>query len=113
MSKPRQAPTESRCEFCHEPILWAEWMPNPNARTRKGAQFVPINPEPSDDRRARLAMTKREGDRPLVGEMSVGQTAGFRAAGNPIYIAHAKTCTEAHALIKKLAARNSAAATSR
>ncbi len=105
--KPKPAPVESRCEFCRNKILWAQWMPNPRARTERGPQYVPIDPEPSDHQFARLALTPREGDRPLVGEMTVGQTAGWRGAGKPVYIQHAKTCPNARDLIKKLAARNS------
>jgi hypothetical protein len=99
---------ESRCEFCRCKILWAQWMPNPRARTDKGPQYVPIDPEPSADQRARLALTVRTGDRPLVGEMTIGQATGWRAAGKGVYIQHAKTCARAKDLIKKLAARNSA-----
>jgi hypothetical protein len=110
----KQQPTASKCEFCSRPILWAEWIPNPNARTVKGPQFVPIEPEPSDDQRARLALTERQGDRPLVGKAeSWGKARAMRAAGRPIYIEHAKVCPNAHELVRKLAARNSAAAKSR
>lgn len=107
MTTTKPKATESRCEFCRSKILWAQWMPNPNARTVKGPQFVPIDPEPSDDQRARLAMTERTGDRPLVGEMTRGQAVGWRAAGKGVYIQHAKTCSSAKDLIRKLAARNS------
>lgn len=107
MTATKAPTTASRCEFCRQRILWAQWMPNPKARTVKGPEFVPIDPEPSTDQRARLALTERTGDRPLVGAMTIGQVSGWRAAGRPVYIQHAKTCTRAKDLIKKLAARNS------
>lgn len=106
MSRPKPVKVEARCEFCRERITWAEWMPNPRARTVKGPQYVPIDYEPSDDQRARLALTARPGDRPLVGTMSVGQTSGWRAAGKPVFIEHAKTCVKADAMKRKLASRN-------
>lgn len=97
----------ARCEFCRMPILWAQRMPNPRARTAKGPEFVPIDPDPSTDQRANLALTERTGDRPLVGEMTRGQITGWRAAGKHVFIAHAKTCVNAKELVRKIAARNS------
>jgi hypothetical protein len=88
----------ARCEFCGEPIVWAETHPNPNARTAKGQEpkLVPIDPEPTTDPRARLAVTTKEGwPRPRVGEMTYNAMRGYLDRGGKIYIQHVKTCTKA------------------
>jgi hypothetical protein len=95
----------AHCEFCREQIVWCEWMPNPRARTKKGPQLVPVDPEPND-RIGLLVMTPRPGDRPLVGEMSRNQAAGYREHGCHTYVQHIKTCTKADELKRKVVARN-------
>lgn len=96
----------AQCEFCREVIVWAEWVHNPRARTKKGPQIVPIDPEPND-RIGKLVLTPRKGDRPLVGEMSVNQAAGYREHGGHTYVQHVKTCVKADELKRKIVARNS------
>lgn len=83
-----------RCEFCREDIAWVETFENPNARTPAGQvpKRVPIDPRPT--RIGTLALTHTE-QGPRVGEMKHGQAAGFRAAGQPTFIRHIKTCSRA------------------
>jgi hypothetical protein len=95
----------AHCEFCREAIIWAEWMPNPRARTNRGPQLVPLDFEPAE--RGRIALTERKGDRPLAGEMSRNQAAGYRnSTGKPLYVQHAKTCVKADELRRKIVARH-------
>lgn len=104
-AKPTQSSTGlplAECEFCHEPIVWAETFPNRAARTAEGREpkLVPIDPEPTTDQRANLAVTQRPQGRPQVGEMRHGQAAGYREAGGKVYIRHVKTCTKAAEMLR-------------
>jgi hypothetical protein len=98
------------CEFCRAPIVWARELDNPNARTPEGkiGKLVPIDPEPSTDPRANLALSPPSGTHPQhrVGEMRPAQAAGYRAAGKDTYIRHVKTCTHADDLRRGVAARH-------
>lgn len=110
----------ARCEFCHGPIVWAREVDNPRARTPEGkiGKLVPIDPEPSTDPRANLALSAPSegyvpgvtapGDysQPRVGELSHGQLAGYRAAGKPTMIRHVRTCTHADELRRGAARRH-------
>jgi hypothetical protein len=89
------------CEFCREPIAWVMTRPNLNARTPEGKlpKRMPIDPLPSS--LGKLALTLRPGDLPEVGEFgSIGQAAGYRAAGNPTFIQHVKTCARREELVR-------------
>lgn len=81
------------CKFCHEPIVWAETMPNPRARSKTGLEvkLVPFDAEPY--KAGTWALTRRTGQRPLCGEMTRTKADAFRAAGQPTYQKHVKTCT--------------------
>lgn len=89
----------AQCEFCRGPILWAREMDNPKARTPEGVagKLVPIDPEPTTDQRAVLALSPPSGKhpQPRVGTMRTGQAAGYRAAGGQTYLQHVKSCTKA------------------
>jgi len=99
----------ARCEFCHAPIIWAETYPNPNARTAKGkeSKLLPIDAEPTDDPRARLALTTREDwPRPRVAEMTFNAMCGYKDHGGVVYIQHVKTCTKADDMRRGVVARH-------
>jgi hypothetical protein len=95
----------SQCEFCRAAIIWAEWMPNPRARKKLDTQVVPLDVEPND-RVGVIALTERPGQRPLAGEMTRNQAAGYRERGGHTYVQHAKTCVKADELKRKIVARH-------
>lgn len=90
---PRGLPV-TPCSFCKEPIVWAETMPNPHARSKAGLEtkLVPFDADPTVQ--GTWALTPRTGTRPLCGEMNRVKAAAFRAAGQPTYLKHVKTCTQ-------------------
>jgi hypothetical protein len=79
-----------RCTFCRERVLWAYPVPNPRARTDAGRfpKPMPLNYEP--DPRGRFVLY-RDGEDDMVGELTRGQVAGWRAAGKPTYQRHYAT----------------------
>jgi hypothetical protein len=84
------------CKFCHEPIIWAETLPNPRARTaraREETKLVPMDAEPFD---SVYVLTKNPGGRPRLGEMGRNQAAGYRGTGGKTYQRHVKTCAKVH-----------------
>lgn len=82
------------CKFCREPIIWAETMPNPNARSAAGREthLVPFDAEPS--RYGNWALTPRGSLRPQCGEMKNAKADAYRAFGKHTFQRHVKTCTQ-------------------
>ena len=101
----------ARCEFCGGDIAWVRELDNPKARTPEGkiGTLVPIDPEPSTDPRATLAVSAPSGKHPQhrIGEMNPNQAAGYRAAGKPTYIRHVKTCVKADDMRRGVVRRHS------
>lgn len=92
---PRGLPV-TPCSFCQEPIVWAETVPNPNARSKAGAEakLIPFDADPSTHSKATWALTPRAGRRPTCSEMIPRKALAFRAAKQPTYLKHVKTCTQ-------------------
>jgi hypothetical protein len=80
----------TECNFCHGAIIWAETIPNPNARTVKEPERIPFDAE--DDSHGRWALTPRAGKHPLCGEMKSTKADAYRAAGRRTFQRHVKTC---------------------
>lgn len=110
----------ARCEFCREPIVWVREMDNPRARTPEGriGKLIPIDPEPSDDPHAVLALSPpfdkypkgvyapRDCSQHRVGEMRPTQAAAYRAAGKSTFIRHVRTCVKADELRRGVVKRH-------
>lgn len=104
-----------KCEFCNSPIVWVREVDNPNAYTPEGktGKLIPIDPEPSTDIRATLALSPpagkdflgRELPQHRAGEMRPGQAAGYREAGKQTWLRHVKSCANADDMRRGIKAR--------
>jgi hypothetical protein len=83
----------SKCNFCDAVIIWAFTIPNRNARTaekRAEQEKIPFDAMP--DEHGLHALTGQGSQPPLCGPLTKVKAMAFRAAGQPTYLRHVKTC---------------------